>query len=64
MKPDWDKLADEAHPSVFIADVNCSDEADLVKKTVFKDTQPSKFTRMGKRPHITEAEALRTCLDL
>lgn len=23
MKPDWDKLADEAHPSVFIADVNC-----------------------------------------
>lgn len=32
MKPDWDKLADEAHPSVFIADVNCSDEADLCQE--------------------------------
>jgi thioredoxin-like negative regulator of GroEL len=23
VKPDWDLLAEEAHPSVFIADVNC-----------------------------------------
>jgi thioredoxin-like negative regulator of GroEL len=29
MKPDWDKLAEEAHSSVFIADVNCSDEPEL-----------------------------------
>jgi thioredoxin-like negative regulator of GroEL len=32
MKPDWDKLAIESHPSVFIADVNCSDEAELCKE--------------------------------
>jgi thioredoxin-like negative regulator of GroEL len=31
MKPDWDRLAVEAHPSVFIADVNCSDEVELCK---------------------------------
>lgn len=29
MKPDWDKLAEEAHSSVFVADVNCSDEEEL-----------------------------------
>jgi thioredoxin-like negative regulator of GroEL len=29
MKPDWDKLADNAHSSVFIADVNCSDQDEL-----------------------------------
>lgn len=31
MKPDWDRLAQEAHPSVFIADINCSEEVDLCK---------------------------------
>jgi adenosyl cobinamide kinase/adenosyl cobinamide phosphate guanylyltransferase len=29
MKLDWDQLAEQAHPSVFIADVNCEDEKDL-----------------------------------
>jgi thioredoxin-like negative regulator of GroEL len=29
MKPDWDRLAEEAHPSVFIADINCSLETQL-----------------------------------
>lgn len=29
MKPDWDKLAEESHSSVFIADVNCSNEDKL-----------------------------------
>ena len=29
MKPDWDRLAEQAHPSVFIADVNCSSEGEL-----------------------------------
>lgn len=29
MKPDWDRLAEESHNSVFIADVNCGDEEDL-----------------------------------
>ena len=29
VKPDWDILADTAHPSVFIGDVNCMVEQDL-----------------------------------
>ena len=29
MKPHWDRLAQVAHHSVFIADVNCSTETDL-----------------------------------
>jgi hypothetical protein len=29
MKPDWDLLAEHAHPSVFIADVNCAVEESL-----------------------------------
>jgi hypothetical protein len=29
MKPDWDQLAEQAHPSVFIADVNCAVEESL-----------------------------------
>lgn len=29
MKPAWDELADKAHPSVFIADVDCSKESEL-----------------------------------
>jgi hypothetical protein len=29
MAPDWDRLSKEAHPSVFIYDVNCGDEAEL-----------------------------------
>lgn len=32
MKPDWDKLAEEAHSSVFIADINCSDQEELCQK--------------------------------
>ncbi|KAL7575888.1 hypothetical protein ACA910_003200 [Epithemia clementina (nom. ined.)] len=46
MKPDWDKLAENADASVFIADVNCSDEDELCSENgvggyptikVFKD---------------------------
>jgi thioredoxin-like negative regulator of GroEL len=29
MKPDWDKLALEAHSSVFIGDINCSEQEEL-----------------------------------
>ena len=29
MKPDWDQLAERAHPSVFIADVNCQEQEGL-----------------------------------
>lgn len=52
MKPDWDKLAEEAHSSVFIADVNCSDQAELCEKNdvagyptikVYKDGVDEKY---------------------
>lgn len=53
MKPDWDKLAEEAHPSVFIADVNCSDQPDLCKENdvsgyptikVYKDGEVTQYS--------------------
>lgn len=31
IKPAWDQLADEVNESVFIADVNCSEEPDLCR---------------------------------
>jgi Thioredoxin domain-containing protein len=38
MKPDWDRLAQEAPSDVFIADVHCEDQQDVSKKciTIFK----------------------------
>jgi thioredoxin-like negative regulator of GroEL len=32
MKPAWDKAASEAHSSVFVADINCSDQEELCSK--------------------------------
>mmetsp|Transcript_8536 Transcript_8536/g.13213 ORF Transcript_8536/g.13213 Transcript_8536/m.13213 type:complete len:155 (-) Transcript_8536:896-1360(-) len=32
MKPDWDRLANTIHPSVYIKDVDCSAEANLCLK--------------------------------
>lgn len=32
MKPDWDRLAQEAPSDVFIADVHCEDQQDVSKK--------------------------------
>ena len=29
MKPDWDRLAEEASSDVFIADVHCEDQYDV-----------------------------------
>lgn len=29
MKPDWDRLAEEANDSVLIADVDCGDQGDV-----------------------------------
>jgi protein disulfide-isomerase A6 len=29
MKPAWDELAETAHPSTFIADINCSEQEEL-----------------------------------
>jgi len=36
MKPAWDKLAEEVNESVFIADVNCSEEPRLCSKNAVK----------------------------
>jgi thioredoxin-like negative regulator of GroEL len=52
MKPDWDKLSEQAPSSVFIADVNCTDEDGLCQKMgvqgyptikVFKDGEVSNY---------------------
>jgi len=50
MKPDWDRLAEDAHSSVFIADVNCSDEEELCSDVsgyptikVYKDGAVEKY---------------------
>lgn len=32
MKPAWDEASENAHSSVFLADVNCSDQADLCQE--------------------------------
>lgn len=48
MKPDWDKLADEAHQSVFIADVNCSDEEELCTKSGVQGYPTIKVYKDGK----------------
>ena len=53
MKPDWDKLAENAPSSVLIADVNCSDEEELCSKNdvsgyptikVYKDGFDEKYS--------------------
>jgi thioredoxin-like negative regulator of GroEL len=33
MKNDWDRLAEHVHPTVFIANVNCSDEEKLCEQS-------------------------------
>jgi len=48
MKPEWDKLAEEAHPSVFIADVNCSDEDELCTENGVSGYPTIKVWREGK----------------
>lgn len=53
MKPAWDELAENADSSVFIADVNCSDQDDLCSENgvagyptikVFKDGEVSDYS--------------------
>lgn len=36
MKPAWDQLAEEVNQSVFVADVNCSEEPDFCKRSGVK----------------------------
>ncbi len=63
MKPDWDRLAEESHPSVFVADVNCGDEEDLCQEVgvqgyptvkVFRDGVSSEFKGARTADSIVE----------
>jgi thioredoxin-like negative regulator of GroEL len=48
MKPAWDQLADSVDPSVFIADVNCSDQDDLCSKNDVKGYPTIKVYQNGE----------------
>jgi thioredoxin-like negative regulator of GroEL len=48
MKPDWDRLSEESHPSVFIADVDCSDEEELCQEVGVQGYPTIKVYRDGK----------------
>lgn len=61
MKPDWDRLAEESHNSVFIADVNCSDEDNLCNENdisgyptikVYKNGEEEKYTGPRTFDHL------------
>ena len=47
MAPDWDKLSKEVHPSVFIYDVNCGDEADLCQENGVSGYPTIKYYQNG-----------------
>lgn len=47
MAPDWDRLSKEVHPSVFIYDVNCGDEADLCSENGVSGYPTIKYYRDG-----------------
>lgn len=61
MKPDWDRLAEESHDSVFIADVNCGDEEDLCSENgitgyptikVYNNGEEEKYTGQRTFDHL------------
>ncbi len=61
MKPDWDRLAEEAHSSVFIADVNCGEEENLCKENgvtgyptikVYKNGEEEKYSGQRSFDHL------------
>jgi thioredoxin-like negative regulator of GroEL len=48
MKPDWDKLAESAPSSVFIADINCTNEDSLCSKVGVQGYPTIKVYKDGK----------------
>lgn len=48
MKPDWDKLSETVDASVFVADVNCSDEADVCEQVGVKGYPTIKVYQDGE----------------
>ncbi|GKY96084.1 hypothetical protein MPSEU_000568500 [Mayamaea pseudoterrestris] len=48
MKPDWDQLAAEAHPSVFISDINCSEQEELCSENNVQGYPTIKIYKDGK----------------
>lgn len=57
MKPDWDRLADESHPSVFIADVNCGDAEELCAEVGVQGYPTIKTYRDGKEEDYNGARS-------
>jgi hypothetical protein len=53
MKPDWDLLMEQAHSSVFIADVNCLVETDLCADHHTGGNYPTVLLfQQGKQPEL------------
>lgn len=63
MKPDWDTLAEEAHSSVFIADVNCSDEDELCQQNEVTGYPTIKVYKDGSVEPYSGARDLKSLQD-
>jgi protein disulfide-isomerase-like protein len=66
MKPDWDKLANEASDSVFIADVNCGEQEELCEKEGVGGYPTIKYYVDGKEHEFNGGrsfDALNTFVD-
>lgn len=61
MKPAWDELADNVDNSVFIADVNCSDEQDVCEEVGVKGYPTIKVYQDGE---VTDYKGGRSFEDL
>lgn len=57
MKPDWDKLATNAHSSVFIKDVNCGDQQDLCEEHGVTGYPTIKYFIDGKEHDFNEGRS-------
>ena len=61
MKPAWDEAAANAHSSVFIADVNCSDQDELCQENDVKGYPTIKVYKDGE---VTDYSGGRTVDDI
>jgi len=63
MKPDWDKLASNAHSSVFIADVNCGEQQDLCEEYGVTGYPTIKYFVNGKEHDYNEGRSYEGLVD-
>ena len=63
MKPAWDQLATEAHPSVFVADINCSEQEELCSEVGVQGYPTIKVYR-GGADNVDDYKGGRTFSDL